>query len=98
LPRVRLDPNDPDVRTAAFGQQVQNFMNSDIGQYIEERANAEIMEALAKLRTVDAADANKIRELQMQVAIPERILVWMQEAIQQGNQAFQAILEEAPQT
>ena len=56
---MSLDPDDPKVRWAAFGKQVEYFLQSDIGAYLVKRAKQEGDEATEGLKRVDAFDGAK---------------------------------------
>jgi hypothetical protein len=79
------------IERAIFGEEVHNFINSTIGQYIVKRAESEEQEALKKLRTCDPENAGKIREYQNEAAVAEHIVTWLKEAIQDGVKALQII-------
>ena len=71
----------------AFGLDVQQFMGSNIGRYLQARANADIEEALEALKTVDPEDPKAIRKLQNAVAVASSVLEWLGQAVTEGEQA-----------
>ncbi len=85
---VNLDPNDPQVRTAVFGQQVQEFLRSEIGHFLIQRAEKELGEAIEKLKTANPRDAENIVRLQVQVALLEKFESWLGDAVQDGLTAI----------
>jgi Tfp pilus assembly pilus retraction ATPase PilT len=88
-----LDPQDPTVRAAMFGKQVEQFLSSDIGQYLVERANEQAEAAIKELLVVDPTATELIRATQNRVKVSDSILSWLRDAIQMGEQA-QAQLRE----
>lgn len=89
-----LDPNNAEVRRATLGKQVEYWLEGDIGRYITERATQQIAEALEKLKGADPDDPKAIRGLQIQIAIPERVMDWLRDAIIEGAESHQNIVEE----
>lgn len=71
----------------AFGLDVQQFMGSNIGRYLQARANADIEEALEALKTADPEDPKAIRKLQNDVAVASSVLEWLGQAVTEGEQA-----------
>ena len=89
-----LNPDDPVVRTATFGQIVQNFVSGPIGVYIQERAQEEELDSVKQLITVDAEDHRTIRKLQTKAQVAGKIIEWLMDAIQAGEQALETLKEE----
>lgn len=71
----------------ALGLDIKQFMGSAIGQYMHSRANAEIEQALEALKIADAEDPKAIRQWQNQIAVAERVLSWLGEAVTSGENA-----------
>ncbi len=90
-----LNPNDPEVIRAALAEQVDQFLQGDIGQYITERATSQMAEAMDKLKKANASDIALIRQLQMDVLIPERVLDWLRDAMIEGEEARLNLIEDA---
>lgn len=91
---MQLDPESPDVRLAVFGRQVEDFLETDIGQYLQERASQEILEGERLLRTVDPFDSKAVMAAQNKVVVAETLMSWLAEAIQKGQLATQLLQEE----
>lgn len=89
-----LNPDDPMVRTATFGRIVQDFIDGPIGTYIQSRAQDEELEAVKQLITVDADDFRTIRKWQIQAQVAGKIIEWLMDAIQAGNNALDTLKEE----
>jgi len=83
-----LDPDDPVVRTATFGRQVEDFLGSDIGKYLVGRAEQEADEAMEKLKCVAPWRRTRIRDLQAQIWRAESFQRWLGNAIVEGQQAL----------
>lgn len=92
-----LSKEDPLVRTAVLGKEVEEFLHSDIGHYMTARADAEIAQATEQLKRVSPSwfwGRRKIVRLQNQIAVAERVLHWLAEAITEGRHATE-ILEDS---
>lgn len=72
------------LRMVALSEQVNSFLGTGVGKYLVERAAQEREDALEQLAQVDAADANRIRELQQTVKRSDSIANWLAEAYDQG--------------
>jgi len=88
---MQLDANDPIVETAVFGQQVEQFLSSEIGRYLIDRAEREAEHAADALKTVHPWRTRRIRELQNIIWVSERVQKWLGEAILDGRQALNVI-------
>lgn len=83
---------DPEmIERAVFGEQVHNFMNTDVGKYIQRRAADQISEAVKELRECDPDNAGKVREYQNRADVAEHVVQWLQDAILDGLKALQII-------
>lgn len=72
------------VNAIDFGIEVEAFLCSKVGQYLIQRAEGEITDALEALKEVAPDDAPAIRIMQSQIKRAESIQYWMAEAIQEG--------------
>lgn len=81
--------------TIDFGFQVEAFMDSEIGKYLIGRAEAEVIEAIEALKTVDPTSPDAIRELQNRVYRGESIQFWLGEAYQSGLNAQQEFINQS---
>ena len=76
----------------AFGMDVEAFMQSQIGRYLQEKANADRDAAMEALIDVDADDPSAVRKLQMDARCATNVLLWLGEAVSEGqNAALQLI-------
>ncbi len=83
---------DPELQEAAvFGEIVHNFMVSEIGVYITQRAQNMEHEALLKLRRCDPENAGSIRQYQNEADVPALIIGWLKDAISDGAKALQIL-------
>lgn len=82
-----LDPEDPTVRTAVFGQQVTDFMESPVGQYLEARVLSELEDATRRLKTIDPAVWSDVYRIQLEIKWAENYLAWLGAAMQDGLNA-----------
>ncbi len=85
----------PDVlmAEAILGQDAQDFINTELGQFLVRRADQEKKDALEQLARVSPQKKNRIRDLQAQVWRAESFLTWIAELITSGKQA-EGVLEE----
>ena len=91
---MQLSNDDPLVRTAVFGRQVEDFLGSDVGRYIAQRASDEIDAAMHALKTASPSfwwGRRKIARLQEQIAVAERVIGWLADAVTEGRQATQTL-------
>lgn len=89
-----LDPEDPRVRWATFGRQVEDFLNSPIGAHLVTKAQAQSLDGIEKLKNADPEDAKVIRALQNQVHVADSIMGWLGDAIHEGQGAMDALKED----
>ena len=82
-----LDPNSPTVRVAVFGQQVKDFLESPVGDYVVQRASAERTKAIEGLKTVNPFSSEDVLKLQLEVRWAEHFLGWLGAAVQDGQNA-----------
>jgi len=85
---MQLDPNDPIVRSAVFGKQVEDFIEGDVGKHIVRRAESEVEEMLDQLKRVSPWRWRRIGQLQARIAALEGIQQWLADAIVDGRQAL----------
>jgi len=88
---VDLDENDPVVRAAVLGRQVEVFLESDIGKYLVGRAEAEAAGAIEQLKCISVWRKNRIRELQGEIWVAERFQEWLGQAYSEGIHALNTL-------
>lgn len=69
------------------GFSAEDFLSSDLGQFIAEKAEHERTAALEALATCDAVEIWTIRKLQSQVAVADTAMQWLADAVILGRQA-----------
>lgn len=85
-----IDAEEMVIR-AILGEQVGKFMNTDMGQYMINRANDKKESALAKLSECNPQDSELIRKLQNDVWLATNVIQWLDDAIREGLQALRII-------
>jgi hypothetical protein len=76
---------------AGFGKAVEAFWNSQIGDYLRNRAREEYAEALAKLMICDPTDSKTVMRLQGEVWRAKGFEDWLSEAIVDGIKSLDLI-------
>lgn len=90
-----LNPDDPVLRTAVFGKQVEQFLETDIGAYLLQCASHQSEEWTQKLKRADPWDQEKIMGAQMKIHVAELFIDWLGDAVRAGLQATEHIKEDA---
>jgi hypothetical protein len=88
---LSLNENDPLVRSAVFGAQVQHFLDGEIGQYLLSKVHQEREEALEQLSTVSPWRRRKITSLQNKVWVCDHFEKWLADAIIDGENSTRII-------
>jgi hypothetical protein len=88
---ANLDPEDPAVRTAVFGQEVQDFLHSPIGDFLLKRAESQLHVAIDSLKVVDVENTTLILQLQERIRLLEAFESWLGDAVVEGLTAIQII-------
>ena len=83
--------NNPILQQIDLGFQVEAFLQSDIGRYLVQRAEAQVEEAVEKLKRCSPEDSAQIRAIQHTIQVAESIQYWLAEAIQSGLNAQQQL-------
>jgi hypothetical protein len=89
-----LDPDDPNVRIATFGRQVEMFLETDIGKYLVGCASRESDEAVALLKSCDPMDPSAVVAAQMRAKVADNFVAWLGDAIAAGESAKIALEQE----
>lgn len=77
-----------------LGVKAEEFMTSDIGRYLMNRASREASGALLKLSSVDPDDSKTIRDLQTKIKRCDDLERWLDEAIQVGKSEYISLSDE----
>jgi len=78
---------------AVLGEQVDQFMKSDVGKFLLQHAAAQEEEGLEELRRVKCSDTDAVWHAQNKVWIAEKFRAWLGDAVNAGLKA-QMILED----
>ena len=92
-PEEQALEDNPKLRAAVFGRQVEIFLESDIGQYLLQCAQIDVEKALEKLKRVNPRDVEAVQNLQNDIRVAESIVGWLSDAINSGKQATEALKE-----
>lgn len=87
-----LDPEEPSVALAVFGQQVQDFLLSDIGDYLLKKVVEEEREGIEAL--IKADTAGKVEEAKAKIWRARSFQNWLGHAIENGLQAIALMKED----
>lgn len=90
----QLDPEEPLVRWAVFGKKVEQFLQSDIGDFLLKKSQREVQEAVEALKVVDPTDIEGVRKLQNAVKLAESFQSWLGDAVAAGLQSIAQLEEE----
>lgn len=86
-----LDPDDPQVRTAVFGREVEDFLSSPIGDYLIKRAEKALAVSIEQLKTADVDTTHTIIRLQERIRLLENFEGWLGAAVEDGHMAIKAL-------
>ena len=88
---MKLDPDDPIVRTAVKGKIVEEFLTSDVGKLLTDRARVEIDKATDELKTVWPLRVFKVLTLQHKIEVWEGFQQTLAEVIMEGENAMKIL-------
>lgn len=88
---ANLDPEDPQVRAAVFGEKVQEFLRGEIGTFLIRRAEAQLEDAVEALKHLDARVPETIIRVQERIKLLENFEGWLGDAVQEGLTAIAII-------
>lgn len=86
-----LDPQDPLVRQAVFGVEVQEFLRSPIGDHLLKRAESRLETLIDQLKKADPHNPTLVIGLQAEIRHLEMFEGWLAEAVQAGITAVAII-------
>jgi len=89
-----MNREDPLMETAIFGKEVQEFLSTNVGKFLVQRAEKEAEDATQALKRVFPLRWRRITELQNRIYRAESIQAWIGEAIMDGIQAERTITGE----
>jgi hypothetical protein len=77
--------------TAVFGERVSQFLKTDVGQYLIDRADDERDAAVEAIKIVNPASINDVMRLQNRIWLMEQFKTWLADAVVAGLQAEKAL-------
>lgn len=90
---------DPMIRqlmeSAAIGEAAKLFLSSDLGRHVTNRAADEVDEAISMLIEHDPCDAKGIAALQAKINVAKQSIVYLTEAIAEGENALRQLHDES---
>jgi hypothetical protein len=78
---------------AVLGRDAEDFLRSELGQFVLKRCELEVSDAQDKLARVSSWSRNRIQELQNEIWRAKTLQGWFAELIQNGR-AAEAALDE----
>lgn len=70
-----------------LGFSAEDFLMSDLGVFISQKAEAERSAAIEELIAANPFDVEKVAQLQSRVAIADAAMQWLADAVILGQQA-----------
>ena len=74
-------------RAIARGFSAEDFLESDLGKWISQRAEAERTDAVEELCSVNPFDGTAVARLQSRVAVADAAMQWLADAVILGRVA-----------
>lgn len=78
---------------ARLGVEVNQWFNSKVGKHVIAKAEGEIEEVTAALLDIDPTDKDGIAALQTKAAQARLAVIWLNEAIIDGDVAYRELQE-----
>jgi hypothetical protein len=72
------------VYNAVLGQQIESFIKSDIGKYLQARAKKVYNTAVEDFKRLNPADIEMVRKCQTEMWKAEAFMGWLEQGIQEG--------------
>lgn len=93
-PRVSPEMREK-LAAVDFGMEVQGFLATRIGKYLVQRAQNEVEAKTALLKQYDIlGNPTGAKTLQMEIKSAEDVLYWLSDAIREGAQLMQQLVDE----
>jgi hypothetical protein len=88
------------MHSAALGQQVESFLRSDVGKYLQARASRVYNAAVEDFKRVDASDTEAVRKIQADMWKAEAFIGWLSQGVQEGLTSLGILqgIEDDPET
>ncbi|MBA0086145.1 MAG: hypothetical protein HRJ53_14250 [Acidobacteria bacterium Pan2503] len=87
------EEQDALLELAVFGREVDHFLSTPVGLYLNQKITEEVNRAMNALRTVDPASAGAVAAAQARALVYSDIANWLRQAIAAGLQA-ETVLQE----
>ena len=82
-----LNERDEMQRLIALGFSAEDFLSSELGKIITEKAEAERVSAIEELVSCNPFDWEAVSRLQSRVAVADAAMQWLADAIILGQEA-----------
>lgn len=82
------------LERAQFGQQIELFFGSQVGQYLRNRALEQYNAAIEQWKSCDPTDTRLVMKLQNEARVAEWFEQWLTEAIIDGAKALELLQED----
>ena len=79
---------------ADLGEKARSFLGTDLGRYLKGCAEQQINDCSRQLLTVSPNNTDEIQLLQGKAQTASNFLIWINEAIGMGDNAFQQIQQQ----
>jgi hypothetical protein len=91
---ANLDPEDPNVRAAVFGVQVQEWLKSPVGDHIVTQVRQKLERLTEQLKKQSPLGDGQVKVvgLQAEIRVWETFVAWLGNAVQEGLTA-EAIID-----
>jgi hypothetical protein len=91
MPEEQVEDKNMLLRRAAFGKQIEEFWTSDIGNYILNRIDSEVVAAFKEIKDCDPKDGKVVQMIQNKIYRVESIKGWLEDAVIDGLQAVKEL-------
>ena len=87
-------------RSATLGKQIEDFLSSDVGKYLQQRASRVYNTAVDDFKRVSPSDTEKVRQIQADMWKAEAFIGWLSQGVQEGLTSLGILqgLEDDPET
>jgi hypothetical protein len=88
-----MDETELLIAEARLGLQTKEFLKSPVGKFIAGRALKAKQEAFDAWINIEPCEEEAIRELQFRARLPQIVMTWLDEAINQAKYAEETLNE-----
>jgi len=79
------------VEKGVLGKEVEFFMNSDVGRYLQDRILNEKIAAIEGLSQCDPFKPEDVQKWQNQMRLADHMTSWLQQAVHDGLNAINVL-------